>query len=72
MEIASDRAVAEALGYDPDNTHKQVASWRKRMQDVPFEKYVEKFGGNWSDYLTWVRNPRLHQKIQSPRPHHEG
>jgi hypothetical protein len=70
-EMDSDRAVAEALGYDPENTHKQVASWRKRMKEVPFERYVEKFGGNWSDYLTWVRSPRLYKKIQSLRQHRE-
>ncbi len=72
MEMASDRAVAEALGYDPENRHKQVASWRKRMKEVHFERYVEKFGGNCSDYLLWVRNPRLHQKIQRLRKHREG
>jgi len=71
MEMASARAVAEALGYDPDNMHKQVASWRKRMKKVPFENYVEKFGGDWSDYLLWVRSPRLYKKIQSLQKHRE-
>jgi hypothetical protein len=65
MEMAGGRAVAESLGYDPDTMHGQVAKWRKRMNDVPFEKFVEKFGGDWTDYLTWVCNPPLHRKIQS-------
>jgi hypothetical protein len=67
MEMASDRAVAESLGYNPDNMHKQVAKWRKRMKDVPFERFVEKFGGGWTDYLQWVRDPNLYKKIQSLR-----
>jgi hypothetical protein len=66
-ELRSPRAIAEALGYDPDNKHKQVADWLERMKVLPFEEYVEKYGGDLSDYLTWVCRPRLHNKIQSLR-----
>jgi hypothetical protein len=45
--------------------HKQVAEWLERMDELPFEEYTEKYGGGWSDYLTWIRDPRLHNKLQS-------
>jgi hypothetical protein len=64
-ELRRTRATAEALGYDPDNMHKQVAEWLERMDELPFEEYTEKYGGGWSDYLTWIRDPRLHNKLQS-------
>jgi hypothetical protein len=64
-ELHGPRAIAEALGYDPDNMHKQVAEWLERMEELPFEEFVERYGGDLSDYLTWVRSPRLHNKIQS-------
>lgn len=67
MEMASDRAVAESLGYDPDTMHGEVAKWRKRMKEVSLEQFVEKYGGDWTDYLTWVRNPPLHKKLQKQR-----
>ena len=51
-ELHGPRAIAEALGYDPENKHKQVADWLERMKEWPFEKYVEKCGGDLSDYLT--------------------
>ena len=62
-ELRGSRAIAEALGYDPDNKHKQVAEWLDRMKELPFGEYVEKCGGDLSDYLTWVCRPRLHNKI---------
>ena len=49
-ELHGPRAIAEALGYDPENKHKQVADWLERMKEWPFEKYVEKCGGDLSDY----------------------
>ncbi len=67
MEMASDRAVAESLGYDPDTMHKKVARWRKRMKNVSLEEFVAKFGGDWTDYLTWVYSPRRHSEIKRAR-----
>jgi hypothetical protein len=66
-ELYRPRAIAEALGYDPDNKHKQVAEWLERMEQLPFEEFVKTYGGDLSDYLTWVRRPRLYNKIQSVR-----
>jgi len=45
--------------------HKQVAAWLKRMDELSFEEFVERYGGDWTDYLTWVHSPRLHNKLQS-------
>jgi hypothetical protein len=59
------RAIAEALGYDPDNIYKRVAEWLERMEELPFEEFVKRYGGDLSDYLTWVRRPRIHNKLQS-------
>ncbi len=71
-ELHRPRAIAEALGYDPDNMHKQVGKWLERMEELPFREYAERYGGDWSDYLTWVCRPRLHNKLQTLREQREG
>jgi hypothetical protein len=66
-ELHKPRAIAEALGHNPDNKHKQVAEWLERMDALPFHEYEEKHGGGPTDYLFWVCRPRLYNKIHSQR-----